>query len=279
VSDRVLNLYADDSGSRLPDRRQDQPPRRNWFGLGGLLVTQSDEDIVRQRYAEFTGRWPELTGPLHSVKIRNGTENFTWLRKDQKRAGEFLADLTELICGAPIVCIAAVIDRTGYLARYETMYTPDQRWSLCKTAFSVLIERSVKFAQTRNQRLRVMVERSDKKTDRRIQQHYDELKSKGMPFDKHNSGKYAPLDPAELSATLYEFRTKDKSSPLMQLADLCLYPICRYPYDPSYRSHRDLLVRGKLIDCVLKPEEIPARGIKYSCFDGGTGTPPPPAIA
>ena len=42
---------------------------------------------------------------------------------------------------------------------------------------------------------------------------------------KGDGGGYGPLSAAELKATLYEFRTKQKTSSIMQIADLYLWPM------------------------------------------------------
>ncbi len=263
----VLNLYVDDSGSRKPDRQTDSHASRNWFGLGGLLVRDDDEQTERARHEALIAKWPEIQGiPLHSVDIRNKARGFSWLRDNAERANAFYESLTEFICGSSIVCIAAVIDRDGYRARYEPKYEPGARWLLCKTAFTILLERAAKYALSERCRLRVLVERSDKKTDRRMLSYYEDLRAKGMPFDPKSMAGYAPLDATTLGGVLYEFRKKEKTSPLMQVADLCLYPICRARYEP-YQPFTQLLRHGRLIDTRLKREEVASRGIKYSCFE------------
>jgi hypothetical protein len=138
---------------------------------------------------------------------------------------------------------------------------------LCKTAFTVVVERSAKFARDSGRKLRIYVEKSDKTTDRLLRDYYDELRTTGHPFDVASASKYVPLTPAELRETLYEFKTKDKSSPLMQVADVLLWPMCIGGYDPSNRSYIALKDAGTLIDCKLAPEELPHKGIKYSCWD------------
>lgn len=264
----ILNLYVDDSGSRRLDRAGVIPPPRDWFGLGGVLIAEKDETVARASYTAFVAKFPEIGAtPLHSVKIRNRSDGFNWLRRDHDRANAFYTDLTTLICGTPALCIAAVIDRPAYHVRYKAMISATQtRWLLCKTAFSILLERAVKRAIETGHRLRVLVERGDEKTDKRMHLYYDELRASGMPFSPNRMQGYAPLTPDSFATTLYEFRTKNKSSPLMQLADLCLYPMCRAPYDPTYRPYSDLIASQKLIDVVFPPNKRAERGIKYSCF-------------
>jgi hypothetical protein len=88
-----------------------------------------------------------------------------------------------------------------------------------------------------------------------------------MPFAKDNSDKYGPLTPEQLAQTLYEFKTKQKTSPMAQLADLYLWPICMGGDHASNRPYQRLTDDGKLIDCHLREDERPMLGSKYSCFE------------
>lgn len=50
-----------------------------------------------------------------------------------------------LMRDAPVIGLACVIDWPGYNKRYAEKYA-ENRWMLCKTAFSVVVERAAKFA-------------------------------------------------------------------------------------------------------------------------------------
>jgi len=88
-----------------------------------------------------------------------------------------------------------------------------------------------------------------------------------MPFAKDNSEKYGPLTGAQFREILYEFKPKFKSSPMVQLADLYLWPLCMGGYHASNRTYERLKQDGKLIDCLLDADDCPTLGTKYSCFD------------
>jgi len=75
------------------------------------------------------------------------------------------------------------------------------------------------------------------------------------------------LTPEQLTQTLYEFKTKQKTSPMAQLADLYLWPICMGGYHASNRPYQRLTDDGKLINCHIKEDERPMLGSKYSCFE------------
>jgi hypothetical protein len=221
---------------------------------------------LKGRYQELCAKW-RITYPLHSSEIRSRVENFRWLRQcsDAERA-EFFEDIGKLVTSSELAATACVIDRPGYNHRYREKYGR-ARWLLCKTAFTVVVERSAKFARDSGCRLRIYVEKSDKKTDRLLRDYYEELRTTGHPFDEVSASKYVPLTAAELRETLYEFKTKDKSSPLMQIADVLLWPMCIGGYDRSNRSYTALKDAGTLIDCKLAPEDLPHKSIKYSCWD------------
>lgn len=265
---KVMHFYMDDSGTRNPDRHPGRVPAHgyDWFALGGVLIKQEDEPTARTAYGELCQRW-RITSPLRSADIRSKAGPFAWLGKlDEHERNRFLEELYQLMADIPVIGHACVIDRPGYNARYLEKYGR-KRWLLCKTAFSVSVERAAKLARNKGYKLKIFVERGDKKADKHVQQYYESLRQDGSPFDPSTSSKYAPLTAAELADTLYEFRKKAKTSPLMQVADLFLWPICMGGYHPGNRTYARLKADGKLIDCLLEPDRIPALGIKYSCWE------------
>jgi len=264
----VMRLYLDDSGTRHPDRDRGQRSvhGHDWFGLGGVFIRDRDVEALTSRYRSFCTKW-NIVYPLHSAEIRSRVASFRWLRKrSESERAEFFADIGALVTSSELTATACVIDRPGYNHRYRERYG-QSRWLLCKTAFTVVVERSAKFARDHDCRLRVYIEKSDKKTDGMLRGYYDELRASGHPFDVEAASKYVPLSAAELREVLYEFRTKNKSSPLMQIADIVLWPMCIGGYDPDNRSYTALRHAGTLIDCKLAAEDLPVKGIKYSCWD------------
>jgi hypothetical protein len=259
----------DDSGPRHPQR---DPGKRaehghDWFALGGVLIPTEDEPRAREIHRGFCDHW-QITAPLHSSEIRSQKEEFLWLRQlDEPRRSEFYESLYVTMRDAPLIGLACVVDRPGYNARYMEKYERNP-WLLCKTAFSVAIERAAKYAISITKRLRVLPERCNKPEDRLMRSYYDDIRSNGTPFSVDSSGKYAPLTAKQLSDTLIEFRLKAKSSPMSQFADLFLWPMCMGGYHQSNRTYARLIADGKLIECVLSAEDWPTLASKYSCFEG-----------
>lgn len=264
---KQLNFYMDDSGSRRPNRiplRFDRH-RPDFFALGGILIDEEDEPAAKEMVDQFRNTWA-IDYPLHSVEIRNSTDNFTWLRREEIQYARFMDELTQLLLDIPVLGLACTIDRPGYDSRYREKYGRRQ-WHLCKTAFSIVVERSCKEAILRGAKLNVYPERCSKADDDRLREWWNELRENGHPFDATASAVYAPLSKSQLATTLYDLKFKQKSSPMVQVADLYLWPICRGGYDANYRPYKTLVEHGKLIDCRLKAEERLTRGCKYSCFD------------
>jgi hypothetical protein len=118
----VMCLYLDDSGTRNPDHDPPEHQFRNWFGLGGILLNEEDEVVVRKLHAAFCTQWG-ITYPLHSNEIRTPSKRFSWLgtlsRNDRERS---MASLSELMISVPAIGHAGVIDRPGYDARYRVKH-------------------------------------------------------------------------------------------------------------------------------------------------------------
>jgi hypothetical protein len=262
----LFNFYIDDSGTRHPDKAPSTSAIGDWFSLGGVLIADEDEGKARDLYGDFCRKW-SIDYPLHSVKIRHRSDSFSWLATlSQPELREFFGDLDDLMIALPVVAQACVINRPGYHGRYYEKYGR-RRWHLCKTAFSVVSERVAKYAIRHDRRVRLFVEETDRASDRRIKSYFKEMRSEGMPFAKDNSLKYGPLSPDELRFRLVDLDFKTKSSAMIQLADLYLYPLCRSGYDQLYRPLKLLRENKKIIDLRLTDEEVPQLGVKYSCFD------------
>jgi len=262
-----IHLYLDDSGTREPDHqpRLERRDGMDYFALGGILLNEEDIDGLFAAHKAFC-QAHGITYPLHSWAIRGGRENFGWLKKPDA-AFAFLSDLEKMLTSLPVIGIAAVIDRPGYVARYRERYK-DDLWYMCKTAYSILIERATKYARSQDRKLRVFYERAGKAEDRDLISYARALKKEGMPFEGSNSAGYESLTADQFREIVRgEPRGRTKETPMMQIADLFLYPMAKGGYDPTYRPYRALMESGRLIDAHLSPERIPSLGIKYSCFD------------
>jgi hypothetical protein len=265
---KVLNFYIDDSGTRYPNKNRGTKAEHgyDWFALGGILIEDSAEECARALYKSFVSEW-SIGIPLHSAEIRSQKEGFKWLRGlDDALQIRFHEELYELLRSVPAIGLAAVIDRDGYNARYSERYS-GQPWLLCKTAFGIVVERAAKHARAIGLKLRICPERCNKKEDGLVLGYYEGLRTEGIPFPGGGDERYSPLTALEFRETLHELKPKFKSSPMAQLADLYLWPMCMGGYHRSNRTYKRLLDDRKLIECWLPAELVPTRGTKYSCFE------------
>ncbi|MCP5245887.1 MAG: DUF3800 domain-containing protein [Burkholderiales bacterium] len=261
-------LYFDDTGSRDPDKyynAERRDDKMDCFGLGGVLVKEEDVNSILKMYEVFCAKW-DINYPLHSTDIRGGRRKFAWLKKPEN-AGEFLPSLQDFLLSLPIIGIACIIDRPGYVDKYKDRYN-DSLWYMCKSAFCILVERAAKFSDDRGRQLEIFFERAGKKEDRDIKGYIRELKRDGNIFNSQTSKKYTPFSSEDYKRVILgEPREKTKKFAMMQIADLVLYPIAKGGYDPDYRSYKALKEADKLIDSHLPEDKIASCGIKYSCFN------------
>jgi len=87
---------------------------------------------------------------------------------------------------------SCVISRQGYLNRYLEKYG-ENTWEMMKSAFSILIERSAKYAAINNGSLMVYFEAAGKNEDNLLKQYFYNLRAKGQSFNVATSDKYSPL--------------------------------------------------------------------------------------
>lgn len=262
-------LYIDDSGSRFPDR-EDSECRHDGmdhFALGGILVAEEDKDALKDAYKEFCTNW-SINYPLHSTKIRGMRSDFAWLEESTKQSNKFYSELDDFLISLQVIGFATVVHRPGYNVRYHEKYE-GKPWWMCKTAYSILIERVSKYVIEQNGILTVRFEGAGKREDRALIEYARDLKVTGMPFDTGTSAKYDVLQPADFQTLILgDPRRKLKENLFVQLADLYLYPMAKRKYEPTYNPWILLYENSKVIDALLPEQEWSSKGIKYSCFDG-----------
>jgi hypothetical protein len=268
-------LYIDDSGTRFPDKTDDlvRKDGMDHFALGGVLVADKDVHDIIKRHSDFCKKW-KITYPLHSTEIRGKRHTFSWLEKSAKTNEKFLGELQDLLLSLPVIGFAAVVHRPGYNARYEKLYG-EKRWWMCKTAFSILLERVGKYLKNNNGIAEVRFEGVGKREDKALIQYCKDLKKSGMPFDAKTSSKYKNLNASDFGELfLGDPRWRKKDNEFVQIADLYLYPMAKRKYDPTYNPWIKLFENAKVIDALIPACDWPECGIKYSCFDTGIAKDP-----
>ena len=265
----TYHLFVDDSGSRFIDRPS--TPRNDgmdYFAMGGILIkaeearqTTVDLDKICEKYS--------INYPLHSTKIRSKKKEWSWLgdQKQKNKADSFMEDLSNFLCNIPGHATACVVHRPGYLERYSH-YPVLERWKLCKSVYSILIERAAKIALRDGRKLAVYIEQTGKREDADICRYHTEMIEKGINFNPVTSSKYNPLNSQDFSLSLLKNPNFfNKSLRMGQVADLLLYPLVKGRYDKSYLPYINLHNSCKIIDNTLKETEEHL-GVQYYCFDG-----------
>lgn len=262
----LFTLYLDECGSGKPNVKDKFP----FFSIGGILVRAEDEPLIEAKIKSFKTEWkiPDEVS-LHGSKIRSMKDEFTWLGNlKTDELIEFKTELAEMTADCPMLVHACVISRSGYCNRYLETYGKNT-WEMRKSALTIVVERAAKYVHRLGGNLRVVYERGGKKEDSIIVSAYKTLIAAGHPFNQDNAAKYKPFSSEQFSKILIGIDGKTKSNLLLQLADLCLYPITKSRDNTLYKL---LLEKKKLIDSVLEPDELKELGIKYYCFDDVAAT-------
>lgn len=259
-------LYFDDSGTRS---LADQPARRadamDWFALGGVMAKGECVELIRKAHNAFCDAH-DIRYALHSTDIRGHRRNFQWLRQSTQRSERFVSSLSSFITSQPMVVTGTIIHRPNYFARYRDLHEGNL-WKVDKTAFCILVERAAKFANYNGRKLEVFFEQSGPKEDKAIIEYLRELKRNGPPFNTNRMVGYKPMS-AEVfrEVVLGDPIPTSKKSPLIQLADLVLYPISKKGFVDDYPPYTELENANMLIDQHIPADLIEEMGIKYSCF-------------
>lgn len=159
-----------------------------------------------------------------------------------------------------------VISRAGYFKRYADLYGAET-WEMMKTAFTILLERTAKFVARHDGKVAVYYEKIGQREDKLIEGYFHHFRAYGHPFDHKNAAKYNPLPAPELQKRLSMIEGKTKKNMLLQLSDLCLYPLAHAKDRPDNRALVAMQSAQMLVDSHLPDESLVSEGIKYFCFD------------
>lgn len=263
-----LIYYMDETGNRHPDKRSsNQSGGRDWFGLGGYLLWDTDKVAVRTLHQQFCDEW-HITAPFHITDMLAVKKGFSWLgRISEKEKARFWEEYKNMLSSIPALGTGCVISRPGYVKRGYIETHGKNKWLLCRSAFDITLERSAKFARSEGVKLDVVFE-ADGPNNEVMKGYFRNLKENGLAFDGERSGKYAPMSKEEFADTLGTIEYKAKSSPYLQIADSYIYAIARQKYDRHFGVYGRLRDRKRIINFALgDADRIKTMGIKYYCFD------------
>ncbi|USR90916.1 hypothetical protein NEA10_19165 [Phormidium yuhuli AB48] len=134
-------FYIDESGSPKPNPRDSA----SHFAVGGVLVRQDDESLIRLKITDFKKRW-KIDEPvaLHGNEIRSRKKNFAWLGlKSKDEQNQFLQDLTDTIVDCPIIV-------HGPASRASLSITPFCKLLTCACILSQSLKNSLKTVHFRH---------------------------------------------------------------------------------------------------------------------------------
>lgn len=263
-----LIYYMDETGNRHPDKKSTQERSgRDWFGLGGYLLLDTDKSAVLALHKQFCEEW-RINQPFHMTDMLAAKKKFAWLgRLSDRDRSRFWEEYKDMISSIPALGTGCIISRPGYVARGYVRDYPDSKWLLCHSAFDITIERSAKYAMSIGAKLDVVFE-ADGPLNDTMKGYFKNLKENGLSFDGERAGKYQPLTQPEFHDTLGTIEYKMKANPFLQIADSYIYSIARQKYDRHFGVYCRLRDRRRIINFALgEPDLIKAMGIKYYCFD------------
>lgn len=263
---KTFTFYMDETGNRHPDKKADASREgRDWFAFGGVMIRSEDAENVKQSVRDFASTW-RLTQPFHITDMLAHKKGFAWLgNRKQEDVDRFWDGWRRILCDAPAIGLACVIDRPGYVRRgYLESY--NDKWLLCRSAFDIAVERATKIARLEERKLHIVFE-SDPAMNDKVKDYFKNLKNNGLAFDEQRSSRYAPLTKDEFSAILGRIDHKPKAHPILQVADSYIYAIARHKYDQRYPLWRHLRDRKRIADFAVPEGMSKTLGVKHYCFD------------
>lgn len=213
-------LYLDESGNHGLTEINPQSPI---FLLCGILISESsylafrnDLNTIKRNF------WGDKSVIFHSRDIRKCDKEFQILL-DLGIKGEFYKQLNECISKAKFTIITSVINKDNYIKRYGTL--SNDVYEMC---LSFIIERAVFYLDDihdKNKCLDIVIEKRGKKEDKRLEEHFQKLMSRGTG--------YVTADRLKKYNLNITFRSKKENINGLQLADLIAYPISTYAIDQN----------------------------------------------
>lgn len=166
--------------------------------------------------------WGNKEVLFHSRDIRKCEKEFQILFDlDLKRS--FYNQVNELIEKSKYRVLASAINKTTYIKTYGKLSN-----DVYELALSFLIERaifSLDEVKDCEKHLEIVIEKRGKKEDKKLDEHFQRLVSRGTGFVSANRLKEVGIK--------INFRDKKENINGLQLADLLAYPIARYVIEPK----------------------------------------------
>ncbi|SOE21221.1 Protein of unknown function [Spirosomataceae bacterium TFI 002] len=214
------HLYIDESGDHgLTKVNPDFPV----FLLCGVLIAKPDYENIRQEFNTIKrSLWNDKKVIFHSRDIRKCDKEFAVLF-DLEKKKYFYEKLNLAMDNGKFTVIASAIKKDTYIEKFGRLSN-----DVYELALSFIIEATVLFLETQpsdNKELEIIIERRGRKEDKKLDEHFQRLLSRGTGI----------IEPESLKALKLEinFLSKKENINGLQLADLVAYPIARYVIEPQ----------------------------------------------
>lgn len=193
------------------------------FLLCGLLISEENYEQTRNQINTLKNSiWGNKEVILHSRDIRKCNKEFQVLFDDNLKQ-KFYLDLNAIIQNSKYRILASAIDKAKYIKNYGKLSDDVYELSL-----SFIIERAIFCLDEKNDpniQLEIVIEKRGKKEDKKLDEHFQKLLSRGTNY----------VTPERLKAIGIKIVFKDKKENIngLQLADLVAYPLARYVIEPK----------------------------------------------
>jgi hypothetical protein len=213
-------LFIDESGDHgLSNIDPDFPV----FILCGIITSNENYQNINDKFIELkTKFWNDKRVILHSRDIRKCEKEFQILLDIDIKA-QFYEQLNNIITTSDYTIIASAINKINQIKKYGRIISDVYGISL-----SFVVERAIFFLDAiniENKSLKIIIEKRGKKEDKKLDEHFQKIMSRGTGF----------VNAERLRAYNLEiiFREKRDNINGLQLADLIAYPIARYIIEPD----------------------------------------------
>ena len=213
-------LFIDESGDHgLVTLDPDFPV----FLLCGLIMSEENYEQARQAINVLKRKfWKNKEVILHSRDIRKCNKEFQILFNDEIKQ-QFYLDLNTIIRDSKYRILASAINKAKYIKTYGKLSN-----DVYELALSFIIERAIfcldEVVNTEKQ-LEIIIEKRGKKEDKKLEEHFQRLLSRGTGFVSSERLKEVRIK--------IVFKDKKENSNGLQLTDLVAYPLARYVIEPN----------------------------------------------
>lgn len=217
---KTYYLFIDESGDH---GLVNLDPNFPVFLLCSLLLSEDNYKKVRDEINTLKKSfWGNKEVILHSRDIRKCEKEFQILF-DLDLKAKFYKGVNGIIHNSKYRIISSAINKTKYIKTYGKLSN-----DVYELALSFIIERAIfclDEVQGKNKRLEIIIEKRGKKEDKKLDEHFQRLKSRGTTYVSADR-----LKEVDLKIT---FKDKKENINGLQLADLLAYPIARYVINPK----------------------------------------------